>query len=233
MPGTCPATDSYLMNSRGYIDMDLRTMQERASSRIISTDIVQNLMDENISMDQYRAYMADVYSYALHSAQVIALAGSRLVPSHPRLSQYLFRHAEEELGNDKWAASDLLDLGLSPSDIDDIVPSSPCVRMIGLEYYYAAHANPVGLFGWMFVLESLGGRVGEKMAQAIDRALGLNGKATYFLRGHGEADTRRSENLYAAIAANVKSAEDRKAFIHMAREAEDLYCAILDNALRA
>lgn len=175
--------------------------------------------------------MADVYCYALHSAQVIAIAGSRLVLSHPSLAQYLFRHAEEELGHDKWAASDLQDLGLSPSDIRNIVPSSPCMRMIALEYYYAAHANPVGLFGWMFVLESLGGKLGGSIATAIDQALKLGGKGTYFLHGHGEADAHHSEDLYTVISVNVESAEDQAAFLYMARESEDLYCGILDNAL--
>lgn len=211
--------------------MDLRALQEKVSNRIMSSDIVQQLMRGNITVDQYRTYMADVYCYALHSSQVIALAGSRLVLSHPPLAQYLFRHAEEELGHDKWAASDLQDLGLSSSDIRNITPSSPCFRMIGLEYYYAAHANPIGLFGWMFVLESLGGRIGGRIAQAVDQVLRLNGKATYFLRGHGEADAHHSEDLYAVISANVKSEEDRATFLYMARESEDLYRAILDNAL--
>lgn len=221
------------MNPREHIDMDLRSMQERVSERIMSTDIVQALMNGSISMTQYRTYLVDVYCYALHSAQVIAIAGSRLVLSHPPLAQYLFRHAEEELGHDQWAASDLQDLGLSPTDIRRLAPSSPCVRMIGLEYYYAAHANPVGLFGWMFVLESLGGRIGGAMAQTVDRTLKLDGKGVYFLRGHGEADAHHSEDLYTVISENVKSEEDRSAFLYMARQAEDLYRGILDHAYQA
>lgn len=213
--------------------MNLRAMQDRLSTRILSTDIVRQLDRGGIAVDQYRAYMSDVYCYALHSAQVIALASSRLVLSHPPLAQYLFRHAEEELGHDQWAASDLRDLGLSPAAIRSLSPSSPCVRMIGLEYYYAVHANPIGLFGWMFVLESLGGRIGGVMAQTVDRVLQLDGKGTYFLRGHGEADEHHSEDLYAVISENVKSEEDRSAFLYMAREAEDLYCGILDHAYQA
>ncbi len=211
--------------------MELRAMQEQVSGRIMSTQIVQRLTQGNITRDQYRAYMSDVYCYALHSAQVIALAGTRLVLTHPPLAEYLFRHAGEELGHDQWAASDLADLGMSPGDIRAIVPSSPCARMIGLEYYYAAHANPVGLFGWMFVLESLGGKIGGRIAQAVDQALQLNGKGIYFLGGHGEADTHHSEDLFTVISENVRSAEDRAAFLYMAREAEDLYCGMLDNAL--
>ncbi len=213
--------------------MNLREMQDRAVGRLMSTRIVTDLKLGNVTLEQYRTYMSDVYCYALHSSQVIALAGSRLVLSHPPLAQYLFRHAEEELGHDKWAASDLANLGFSPSEIKKIVPSSPCIRMLGFEYYYAAHANPIGLFGWMFVLESLGGKTGSGIAKAIDQALRLNGKATYFLEGHGDADAQHSEDLCAVIGESVTSPEDVETFLYTVAESESLYCDILDNAFHA
>lgn len=210
--------------------MDLRQIQNDITDRLMSTRIVNALKRGEMTRPQYRTYMQDVFCYALHSSQVIGLAGCRLVLSHPALSQYLLHHATEELGHDKWAASDLRDLGLTDNEISAIKPSPPCLRMIGLEYYYASHANPVGLFGWMFVLESLGGRVGGSISQAIDQSLGLHGKGVYFLRGHGEADAHHSEDLYAVITEGVTSPQDRDDFLRMIRESEDLYRGILDNA---
>jgi heme oxygenase len=191
---------------------------------------LKELSSCNISVTQYRSYMSDVYSYAMHSSQVIALAGSRIVLSHPALAQYLFRHAEEELGHEKWAATDLQDLGLSSSEIEKVVPSSPCIRMIALEYFYAGHANPIGLFGWMFVLESIGGESASGIAQTIDNTLKLNGKGTYFLRGHGDADAQHSEDLVTVVDANVKTKNDVETFLFAAEEAASLYCSILDHA---
>ena len=213
--------------------MDLRDLQKQAVDRLMSTKIVTNLMQGKVSLEQYKTYMCDVYSYALHSSQVIALAGSRLVLSHPPLAEYLFRHAEEELGHDKWAESDLADLGLFPAEIKAVLPSSPCIRMIGLEYYYAAHANPIGLFGWMFVLETLGGKSAGGISTAIDKCLNLNGKATYFLRGHGDADALHSEDLCSVIGENVKDPEDVRTFLYVLAESEALYCEILDHAFSA
>jgi pyrroloquinoline quinone (PQQ) biosynthesis protein C len=209
--------------------MDLRRIQNDVTDRLMSTRIVQALKRGEMTRAQYRTYMQDVYCYAMHSSQVIGLAGCRLVLSHPTLSQYLLHHATEELGHDKWAALDLKDLGLSDDEISAITPSAPCLRMIGLEYYYAVHANPVGLFGWMFVLESLGGRVGGSISQAIDQSLGLQGKGVYFLRGHGEADAHHSEDLFTVITEGVTHSQDRDDFLRMIRESEDLYRGILDN----
>lgn len=212
--------------------MDLRSLQDEVTYHLMSKAIIQHLMRGQLSLQQYRKYMSDVYCYAQHSAQVISLAGSRLVLTHPLLAQYLFHHAGEELGHDEWAASDLRDLGWSETDIEKAIPSSPCARMIGLEYYYAAHANPVGLFGWMFVLESLGGRVGGSIAKAIDQALKLDGKGIYFLRGHGDADAHHSDDLYRIISENITTQRDKDAFLFMVRESEALYCEILDHALK-
>jgi heme oxygenase len=210
--------------------MDLRGLQRKAIDRLMSTKIVKELTSGNVSLAQYRTYMSDVYCYALHSSQVISLAGSRMVLSHPDLVKYLFRHAEEELGHEKWAASDLEEIGLSSAEIKKIAPSSPCIRMIALEYYYAAQANPVGLFGWMFVLESLGGKSASGIAQGIDHALKLNGKGTYFLRGHGDADAQHSEDLCSVIDVSVKAQEDVETFLFVAEESQALYCSILDNS---
>jgi pyrroloquinoline quinone (PQQ) biosynthesis protein C len=210
--------------------MELQKVQERVCERVMSNQLVQAMMRGGGSRDQYRAYLTDVYCYARHSAQVIGLAASRLVTSHPSLSKYLFEHAREEMGHDEWVASDLRDLELSSSEIPALEPSSPCLRMIGLEYFYALHGNAVGLFGWMFVLESLGGRIGGGIARTLDQSLRLDGKATYFLTGHGEADAHHSEDLYRVIAEHVTSPADLRAFTRMAQESEDLYCAILDSA---
>jgi heme oxygenase len=146
------------------------------------------------------------------------------------MAQYLYQHAREELGHDKWARADLLDLGLTSEQIANAHPSSACLRMIGLEYLYAAHLNPVGLFGWMFVLESLGAQVGGKLAAAVDNTLQLNGKGMYFLNGHAEADAHHSEDLYRILSENLSAAEDCIAFERMYQESLESYCEILDSA---
>lgn len=210
--------------------MQLETLQQDIYSQVTTHPLVEAISARRMDRKQYRTYMEDVYAYAQHSSQVIALSGVRLMDRQPDLARYLLHHADEELGHDKWAASDLGDLGLSPADIAASRPSSACLRMIALEYYYAEHENPVGLLGWMFVLESLGGKIGGKIARGIDQALQLNGRGTYFLAGHGDADTHHAEDLFRVISANVTSVADQEAFTRMAGEGRELYGSILDHA---
>jgi Iron-containing redox enzyme len=210
--------------------MNLRAMQNEAAKRLLATPLCQAVMRGEIQKFEYVNYMSDVYCYALHSSQVIAIAGSRLTLTHPKMAQYLYHHAAEELGHDKWAHSDLLDLGLTSEEIAAIQPSGACLRMIGLEYLYAAHENPIGLFGWMFVLESLGGKLGGNLAKAVDMSLQLNGKGMYFLYGHAEADLHHSEDLCRVIDENLSEETDRLTFERMYEESIVSYCKILDNA---
>jgi pyrroloquinoline quinone (PQQ) biosynthesis protein C len=210
--------------------MDLHQMQEQIANRALATPVVQALMKGQATRAHYRAYLIDVLAYARHNSTVIPHAGSRLVLSHPPLAEYLFQHATEELGHEQWVDSDLRDLGMTESDIASSEPSSACLRMIGLEYFYAMHDNAVGLFGWMFVLYSLAGKVGVGFAKALDQSLHLQGKATHFLRGHAGADSHQPDDLCRVILDHVKTEADQRVFHTMARESEELYRDILANA---
>ena len=83
------------------------------------------------------------------------------------------------------------------------------------------------------MLESLGGQVGGQVAKAIDNALSLSGRATYFLAGHGEADAHHSEDLRRVIGTHLTKPGDQEPFLRMARESQELYCEILDHAFAA
>ena len=195
--------------------------------------IVGAVLGGQLTRPQYQRYITDVYHYARHSAVVIGMAGVRLVHSHPQLAAYLFHHAEEELGHDAWAHSDLIDLGVPAATIAASQPSDACRQMIEMEHYLAFHGNAVGLFGWMFVLECLGGDLGGAMAAGISRALGLDGKGVWFLSGHGEADSHHKLDLAHIITAHVTEPADAAVFLATVERARALYIGILDAALAA
>lgn len=210
--------------------MHLEHLQTRATATLMATNLVRAVGRRAVKYEQYRAYMIDVYHYAAHSSQVISLAGSRLTLSHPPLAAYLFTHAGQELGHDQWAAADLRDLGMTEDEIADSQPSDACLQMLGIEYLYAAHLNPAGLFGWMFALESLGGRVGGGIANEIDEALNLHGKGVYFLRGHAEADQQHSEDLTRVIRNHVVLSADQMTFLRVFDLSIQAYVEIIDHA---
>ncbi len=208
---------------------ELTSLRSEALERVKRSRIFSRL-ETGLDRGTYAAYLVDVYQYAQHSAKVIALAGSRAVSSHPALAAYLMRHGTEEIGHEQWAYSDLRKLGLAEEAIRASRPGTACASMIGLEYFVAGHWNPVALFGWMFVLESLGDDIGHFAAQRIGRALD-DSSATYFLAGHGDADHDHAREITETIQKHMTDPADVADTLHVARVARDLYLGILDEAI--
>lgn len=178
--------------------------------------------------DHYIAYMTNVYHYACHSAVVIGIAGARAVSRCPKVAQYLLHHAIEETGHEAWALSDLKDLGLSEADVRRSRPSLHCLAMIGMEYYYAAHGNPIALLGWMYTLEALGDDVGHLISAKVQEGLKLGKQGIYFLSGHGEADHDHIKDITDVIVNDVPS-EDIAELLYVSNRSAELYLGLIND----
>ena len=213
--------------------MHLFLLQRQVTSQLKSTPLVESILRGTATRAQYKAYMTDVYCYSQYSAEVVEHAGRRLASIHPRVSKYMLDRATVRFGNHVAAAADLVDLGTPEADLGRLVPSSPCLRMIALEYFFAKESNPLGLLGWMFVLQSLGGKVGSGISRSLDDCLKLRGQALRFLTGHGELGGPDSEVLTQVISESINDPADVACLTRVAVESADLYCAILDVAFAA
>ena len=194
--------------------------------RIKATDAVGRLFSGGFDPQVYGRYLTNVWHYAIHSSTVIGLAGARAVRDNPKLADYLLHHAREELGHDEWALQDLAALGLDEATVRRTRPVPACAAMIGYEYYIAGHANPVGLFGWLYVLEAMGDDLGHIVSDLIEAGGNLP-DGVKFLRGHGEADAAHTEDLTRQIRDNVND-RDRPDIHHVADVVGDLYVRIFE-----
>jgi pyrroloquinoline quinone (PQQ) biosynthesis protein C len=194
--------------------------------RIQATPGVARVLAGEGTREFYGRYLTNVWHYARHSAIVIGMAGARAVPDDPELAHYLLHHAREELGHEQWALEDLAALGVGREEVEASRPVPSCAAMIGYEYYVAGHANPVGLFGWLYVLEAMGDDLGHLASEQIRAGLGLEG-GVKFLAGHGEADEAHTADLTVQIRDNVKPA-DRPDVHHVADVVAELYTRMFD-----
>lgn len=206
----------------------LAAIRSGTLSQVLRTSIAARILSGDASREQYGSYLLNVYHYAQHSPRVIALAGARCATTHPDLAAYLFRHASEELGHETWAREDLRRLGFEERECSDARPSPGCAAMIGLEYFTATVANPVGLFGWMYVLESLGDDIAHTVARRVSQAMtGQARDAVYFLRGHGDADHDHAAEITRQIVQHVTADVDRKDVLYVAELSSRYYVQML------
>src|SRR5690606_14851581 len=94
--------------------------------------------------------------------------------------------------------------------------------MVAFHYYLAERLDPVGMFGTIWIMESLGqdeaGKVGEILVAA-----GYPREACTFLIAHGELDIAHLRDARDTIVRYVKDEKHVADIIYACRAAFDLY----------
>ncbi len=109
------------------------------------------------------------------------------------LASYLETHIEEESGEDEWLLQDLEVLGMDRSKVLGHVPSPNVARLVGAQYYWVLHVDPVAILGYLAALE----RDPPSLAfidELIQRT-GHDRSAFRTLIAHAERDPDHAEEL--------------------------------------
>lgn len=199
------------------------SIREQVHEELSTTRIVQMVLAGSLDLDLYRRYLVNARYYAQFSPVVMALGGSRCVRQHAELGRYLVSHAEEEAGHDRWALQDLADLGVDEEAALAAAPVNACRSLVGYVHFLAGHANPLALFGWMYILEAVGEDLGAIAGRSLVAQLGEAGTATRFVAGHGEADAEHTPEIAERIERYIRDASDLHAVADAASVVKDLY----------
>lgn len=143
------------------------------------------------------------YLFVLHSMMraAVSLMGDAVthLEGSPRdqvsgpVMAYFERHLLEEEGHDRWVLEDLEELGVSREDTLQRIPPPTVAALVGAQYYWIRHHDPVALLGYMMVLEGYPARV-----EAVDdlaKRSGLPPAAFRTVREHAAADVDHSLDL--------------------------------------
>ena len=198
----------------------LLAIRKRVFDELLQTRALRQVMAGTMDRAGYIRYLLNVFHYAQYSPVVMAIAASHCLLTHPELASYLLRHAQEETGHDVWAAEDLRDLGVGEEELHASRPVSSCAALIGYTHYVAGFANPIGIFGWMYVLEAVGLDLGNLVAEKL-RSAGVKG--VRFIAGHAVADTDHTREITEQLESHLQRDEDRAAVLEVANVVADLY----------
>jgi pyrroloquinoline quinone (PQQ) biosynthesis protein C len=109
------------------------------------------------------------------------------------LASYLETHIEEEAGEDEWLLQDLEALGTDRSRVLEHVPSPNVARLVGAQYYWVLHVDPVAVLGYLAALERDPPSL-ELIADLVERT-GHDRAAFRTLIAHAERDPDHAEEL--------------------------------------
>lgn len=74
-------------------------------------------------------------------------------PALPGYARYLHKHIPEETGHDDWILDDGEAMGLDRADILARIPTAEATHVVGAQYYWIWHYNPIALIGHIATLE--------------------------------------------------------------------------------
>jgi hypothetical protein len=125
-----------------------------------------------------------------------ALATARALPDDPvavPLIDYLEHHIPEERDHDEWLLEDLESIGVPRDRALDRIPSPTVAALVGAQYYWVRHVHPVGLLGYMTLLEGY-----PPLRQDVDRMqaeTGYGAEAFRTLVLHTDLDDGHGQDL--------------------------------------
>jgi len=113
--------------------------------------------------------------------------------AHRTLASYLETHIEEETGEDEWALRDLEVLGVDRSTALGHVPSPNVARLVGAQYYWVLHVDPIAVLGYLAALER--DPPSSDFIEELIRRTGHDRAAFRTLIAHAERDPEHADEL--------------------------------------
>lgn len=169
-----------------------------ASRRALeNTPRVHALIHQGLTVEEYRAFLHDLYHVVWHFCPAMAVAAARCDDRFREVRYELYERIEEEKGHETWVLEDVEAMGGDLLRVREAPPSAPAQAMIAFNYYAAEHVHPCSVLGMLYVLEVMasvyGGRVADSIARAIGRDIAAGGFK--FLSSHATMDADHMAKL--------------------------------------
>ena len=160
----------------------------------------------------YPAYLVQTHGIIRASVPLLeaardrarALAGD---PVAAMVADYCDGHADEERGHDEWLLEDLASLGVDPDDVRTRPPSPTVAALVGAQYYWIHHVHPVGLLGYVLLLE--GWPPARATIDELRVRTGFPAEAFRTLLDHADLDPHHGEELDEVLDALPLRPEQR------------------------
>ncbi len=190
--GSRPSTISESRHLRGTLELVLPVLLTQGR-RLFAHPSLREL---------YPRYLVHAHTKIRASVPLMetALAAARRLPDDPvavLLADYLEAHIPEECGHDEWLLADLEFVGVPREQVLEVVPSPAVAALVGAQYYWVQHVHPVGLLGYIGLLE--GYPPARQDIERMQAATGYGPEAFRTLLLHADLDPHHGDELDAVL----------------------------------
>ena len=203
-----------------------QTRTER--DELLSIPFIQHGGRGELSLESYRAFLAQAYHHVKHTTPLLMACGSRMPHTKEWLRDAMAEYIKEEIGHQEWILNDIKACGGDSEQVRRESPGLAAELMVAYAYHIIDRGNPIGFLGMVLVLEGTSIRVASEAAGNLQRNLGLPGSAFSYLSSHGSLDLSHMD-FYRNLVNRLSDQADQEMVIHCARRFYRLYGDVFRN----
>ena len=153
----------------------------------LQTPTMVRVQNGDISLDEYKCLLREIYYYTRENPQLQALASVYFRGRQRELVKPFLDHASSEVGHDQLALNDIETLGGTAGDAPYRNPLPATTALTSFAFYQIYNLNPLGYLGYLYFLEFLPTQAGDGLATGLMKG-GVTENAMSFIRDHIEID---------------------------------------------
>jgi thiaminase len=200
----------------------LQQATEQERTELFNLPIIRDALQGDVSLESYRAFLAQAYYHVRHTVPLMMACGARLPLRLEWLREAVCEYIEDEYGHEQWVLDDIEACGGDRTAVRDGRPSLPIELMVSFLYDLIARDNPVGLFGMVNVLEGTSIALATHAADSLRQRLDLPQSAFSYLSSHGSLDVEHMQT-YRRLMDRLDDPGDQAAVIHASKVVYRLY----------
>ena len=192
---------------------------------------IRSLLCGELSLDQYKCILREIYHYAKEDPQIQALAAVFFRGKDRDFVKMFFKHATMEIGHDQMALNDLAVLGEDISLIPSTNPLPTTIGLISFPFYQINYLNPIGYLGYLYFLEYMPTQQGAAYGDALAKN-GVPQESMSFLVEHMTVDVGHNKLMEKYLEGLVHNSDDLDSVVYAMKVTAQLYAQMLQGAMQ-
>ncbi|EGR4314099.1 biliverdin-producing heme oxygenase [Vibrio cholerae] len=212
----------------------LQKETQSAQQQMLQAPVFAACARGEITLDMYLSFLTQAYHHVKHTVPLLMACGGRLSDRYEWVRIAIADYIDEEKGHQEWILNDIRVCGGDAQAVRNNQGggqvSTPIELMVAYLYHQIDRANPLALFGMVWVLEGTSVGVGGNIARLVKQQLNLPAKAMSYLTSHSELDQDHIR-FFESLMDKITAEEDQQAIIHSANQVFYLYGQMLRELL--
>lgn len=212
-----------------YVEV-VEAASREAFQYLLSTPGFQRIVRGEITAEEYKSVMKEIYYYTRETPQMLGVLSSRLRGHQRDAIKVLFKHGISEIGHDQMALNDVQAMGEDREKIITEQPLPSTTALLGYAYYQIDRLEPAGFLGFLYFLEYIANAGGESFIENLKKA-GVPETALSFISEHTEVDPAHNKLLGKYVECMILNDHQLQSVIYSIRCTAELYGQMITRAI--